>query len=654
MARLLAIWTAALSISHWAAAQTIVIDGVSYDATEANIASVANHSPGNFLPEESQQLTDQALANLTRLNLTDISYFHFDDSDAAQSQKATQRRNTIRCKTFPGDFSWPHDIAWKVFDLLLGGALIRTVPIASSCHNNFGNFDPSQCQSINSRWNDSMLHVSDPTSVMSPLYQGLTCLPSGNYSDDCTMGGYPEYVIKARNVAQIQLAVNFARTTNMRLVVKNTGHDFNGRSLGAGALSVWTNSLKGLQFYEDYKGISYSGPAMKVGAGILSHELYEAADKYGINVVGGEGKTVGFAGGYLAGGGHSPLSPLYGLAADQVLSIDVVTPNGRFVTANEKNNADLFWALRGGGGGTFGVVTSYVVKAHPKLAVYSVASFAFGIDGVTITYEAFWEAIRAYWEMIPNFNAQGNYQYWFIWPAGPGKATFVMSPWFAPNMTVAQATKLTEPLFAKWKALGIEVDPNWSEHSTFLSAWSAGFPVEPAGSYGNKMASRLFPKENLEEPARFNATFDAMKSVSDRGGSLIGFGITGGPGPHPDNAVNPAWRDAAMFVISWVTWDADTPVKRIAELSKELTDVWMQPWRDVAPNSGAYASEGDVIEPNFQQSFYGDKYERLYQTKKKFDPWGVFYTQIGVGSEDWHVTDQIDGLPTQNGRLCRV
>lgn len=76
---------------------------------------------------------------------------------------------------------------------------------------------------------------------------------------------------------------------------------------------------------------------------------------------------MGVAGGYTAGGGLSPLTGKYGLAADQVLSIDVVTPDGRFQTADEMNNAELFWALRGGGGATFGVVTSMTVKVHPKM-----------------------------------------------------------------------------------------------------------------------------------------------------------------------------------------------------------------------------------------------------------------------------------------------
>lgn len=153
---------------------------------------------------------------------------------------------------------------------------------------------------------------------MWPIYQGLTCQPTDDPTDECTLGGFPSYVINASNVAQIQLGVNFARALDMRLVVKNTGHDFCGRSLGAGALSIWTNQFKGIKFYKNVRTSSYSGPAMKVGAGVLGVELFEAAEKYGVTAVGGEGLSVGYAGGYLAGGGHSPMSSMYGMAADSV------------------------------------------------------------------------------------------------------------------------------------------------------------------------------------------------------------------------------------------------------------------------------------------------------------------------------------------------
>lgn len=124
--------------------------------------------------------------------------------------------------------------------------------------------------------------------------------------------------MNATTVSQIQLAVNFARSNNLRLVIKNTGHDFNGRSAGAGALSIWTHSFKDVEFYESYKTSNYSGPALKIGAAIENKELYAAAETYGVTAVGGLCSTVGAGGGYIAGGGHSPMSSLVGMGADQV------------------------------------------------------------------------------------------------------------------------------------------------------------------------------------------------------------------------------------------------------------------------------------------------------------------------------------------------
>ncbi|KAF6796333.1 restculine oxidase [Colletotrichum sojae] len=645
-----------LPLTKLVGAQTIVVDDAVLDANESTVAPAAEVLTGDLLDEENVQLTDAVLINLTDLSLSNISLFDFGTSVAGE-KRSTTARTFNKCKTYPGDVLWPSKAVWGVFSLLTGFAVTETVPIGASCYDEFGNYDAARCDYITKEWTNSTIHTEDPTSVMSPLYQGLTCVPPSvnNISTGaCTVGGYPSYVVKATNVAQIQLAVNFARNLNLRLVVKNTGHDFNGRSSGSGALSVWIHHLKSINFYESFKTASYSGPALKVGAGVQGFELYEAAEKHGVTAVGGEGMTVGYAGGYLAGGGHSPLSPKYGIAADSVLRIDVVTPDGRFMTANETQNTELFWALRGGGGNTFGVVTSYVVKAYPKLDTVAVMTFSFA-TGDAISYDAFWAAVKAYWEALPTFNEAGNYEYWNIWHTGPDSLAFTMLPWFAPNMTLQGLKDLTAPLFAKWAELGVNVEPVYSEHKSFLPAWKAGFPRELVGGTAAKTACRLFPTENFVDAAKFDATFDAIKGLSDKGGQIIGFGITGGPGPYPDNAVNPAWRGVAMFAISVIEWPAGSSMEVAAEKSKTLTNEWMQPWRDVTPGGGGYASEGDVTEPDFQQSFYGtEKYARLLAFKQKIDPTGVFYANLGVGSESWYVTRQLDGLPTQNGRLCRV
>ncbi|KAF7556408.1 hypothetical protein G7Z17_g1471 [Cylindrodendrum hubeiense] len=647
--RLLVGGLVALCASH-VVAQTIVVDGEEIDATASNVDEASEVIAGDFLPEEKIQLTSDVLANLTDLELSNVTVLYFSEGVSARKRNT---RTLASCKTFPGDLLWPNQIIWQVLNLVTGGSLIKTVPIGASCYDDFGNYNAARCSYVISQFTNSSLHILDPTSSMSPLYEGMTCQPSEDPAGTCTLGGFPSYVVDAKNVAHIQLAVNFARALNLRLVIKNTGHDFNGRSVGAGALSIWTHNFKSINYYKTYTSGSYSGAAIKVGAGVIGQEVYEAAEKYGVTVVGGEGMSVGYAGGFLAGGGHSPMSPLYGLGADQILSLEVVTADGRFLTANSNQNTDLFWALRGGGGSTYGVVTSYTVKAFPKIKT-AVMTFNFSTSS-TLSHEAFWLAVRAFFKLIPTFNAAGTYEYWNIWHTGTDTITFSMVPWFAPGHTLAQLHTLANPLFTAWTALGITFSVTESEHASYYPAWKAGFPRELVGGTVSKTAGRLFPKANFVDAAKFNATFDAIKGLSDKGGQVIGFGITGGPGPYPDNAVNPAWRDAAMFAISVINWDEGSSWDVIAQKSKLLTNDWMKPWRDASPGSGTYASESDVTEPDFKQSFYGTaKYARLLSIKNQVDPTDLFYAHKGVGSDEWYITGQIDGVPTQNGRLCRV
>jgi FAD/FMN-containing dehydrogenase len=115
----------------------------------------------------------------------------------------------------------------------------------------------------------------------------------------------------------------------------------------------------------DYTSKYYTGPALRFGAGVSGFEAYEFADQNGLQVVGGFCPTVGIVGGYTQGGGHSSLSSTHGLGADQALVWEVVTVDGKHVIASPTQNADLYGALSGGGGGTYAVVISLTVKAYP-------------------------------------------------------------------------------------------------------------------------------------------------------------------------------------------------------------------------------------------------------------------------------------------------
>ncbi|KAL1845367.1 hypothetical protein VTK73DRAFT_619 [Phialemonium thermophilum] len=639
-------------------AQTIVVDDKTLPADNKTVAPAAEpvspdatNASAPLLPAETVQLTDSVLANLTDLQLSNISLFSFDNGSAV-----AKRSLFSGCKTYPGDLLWPSQIVWDVFNLLLGGALIKTVPFASPCYQDFHNYDAAKCAYLTNNWsNYSYMHTDDPTSINAVLFEGLTCMPPAiNVGEtSCTVGGYPEYAVAISNVAQIQLAVNLARNLNLRLVVKNTGHDFGAKSTGKGALSIWTHHLKSIQFYQNYRDGSYRGPAFKLGSGVQAYEIYEAANQYGVTVVGGEGQTVGVTGGYVLGGGHSPLSSLYGMAADQVLSMEVVTADGRFLTTSPTSYPDLFWALCGGGGSTYGVVTSLVVKAYPKLPVTTLTYVL--QTGPSVTADQFWAALRAFFEGFIEYTDAGNYEYFRIQNLGGGQYYSDMGPWFAPNMTKAQLQALVAPLFARFAEIGIDVTPTYTEYSNFYDAWKASFPLEPWGSNAIRQASRLLPRANWQDPAKFNATFDALRSVVEDGGYVIAFNIAANPkGGYPDNAVNPAWRETVMHCIVAALWNPAGSAADAKAASDTLTFDWMQRLRDVSPGAGAYMSESDYIEPNFQQAFWGSKYAKAYQLKQKWDPLGVFYAQNAVGSEDWKMSEMIMGnLPSQNSKLCR-
>ncbi|GKT48156.1 uncharacterized protein ColSpa_08337 [Colletotrichum spaethianum] len=106
---------------------------------------------------------------------------------------------------------------------------------------------------------------------------------------------------------------------------------------------------------------------------------------------------------------------------------------------------------------TFGVATSYIVKAYPKLDIVTVMTFS-SSTSETVGQNAFWAGVKAYWEGLPTWNAAGNYEYWNIFQTGPGSLIFTMLPWFAPTMTRAELKTLIAPLFARWTELEITID----------------------------------------------------------------------------------------------------------------------------------------------------------------------------------------------------
>ena len=245
---------------------------------------------------------------------------------------------------------------------------------------------------------------------MAPFFANQSCDPFLPRSARCILGTYVQYSINVSQTSHVIHGIKFAAQNNIRLVIRNTGHDYNGKSTGAGALSLWMHNLKDIRI-SDYSDKHYKGRAIKMSAGVQGFEAYAAADAQGLQVVGGECPTVGIAGGYTQGGGHSALASKHGLAADQALEWEVVTATGQHLIANRRQNTDLFWALSGGGGGTYGVVLSLTAKAHPDSPT-SAMNLTFTNTGVS--QDAFYDAVATFHSSLPALVDSGAMSVWFF------------------------------------------------------------------------------------------------------------------------------------------------------------------------------------------------------------------------------------------------
>lgn len=174
--------------------------------------------------------------------------------------------------------------------------------------------------------------------------------------NQCYQGSVSPYYIPVTAVSDVQAAMAFTKAHKIPLVIKNSGHDYKGRSAAPNSLALWTHTLmSGPSLEKEFipDGCTHSlGDGVTFGAGQNFNNMYLFAEANNVTIVGGSSRTVGIGGGWITGGGHSSISNIYGLGVDNVMQLRGVLPNGTYVTANECQNQDLWFAWRGGGGST--------------------------------------------------------------------------------------------------------------------------------------------------------------------------------------------------------------------------------------------------------------------------------------------------------------
>lgn len=415
---------------------------------------------------------------------------------------------------------------------------------------------------------------------MAPFFADAACDPFHPVSKPCTLGNYVRYSVNVTSRAQIQKTVKFTSKHNIRLVIRNTGHDYNGRSTGAGALAIWTHHLKDLKIHS-YSDKHYTGKAITMGAGIQGHEAYEIAEETGLQVVGGECPTVGLAGGYTQGGGHSALGSRYGLAADQVLKWEVIDGRGNFITATRDNKySDIFWALSGGGAGTYGIVWSMTSKAHPGTPV-SGLNLTYTNEG--ISQDTFYETVEKFHATLPSIVDAGAMVVWYF------TNTFLsVAPITGPNIPVADLEALVKPFLDSLDNVGISYTKVAKQYESYYSQFQdmQGEIQVGTAQYGGWLVPRSVVQNNNK-----NLT-NAYREITEAGATFIGVGLNVSHKVSGDvhNAVLPAWREALIDTTLTTPWEWDNP-ELMLERQRQMTEEYIPKLQALSPNSGAYMNE---------------------------------------------------------------
>jgi FAD/FMN-containing dehydrogenase len=558
----------------------------------------------------------------------------------------------------PTDPGWPDPAAWGQLNREVGGRLMKLESPLNACR------DAPQgepCRELLRELNNPYYIGDQPSATQSMGWV------------DAWSSASSVYGIAARHSADVAAAVNFARDNNLRLVVKGGGHSYLGTSNAADSLLIWTRPMNGIVLHDAFvaEGCSPfqdSQPAVTVEAGAMWVDVYDAVTtKAGRYVQGGGCVTVGVAG-LVQGGGFGNFSKNYGTAASWLLEAEIVTADGTVRIANACANPDLFWAIKGGGGGSFGVVTKLTLRTHELPALFGGTLLTIRATSDT----AFRRLIGQFFEFYRDslFNPHWGESV-TLRPSNVLEIRMV-----SQGLDKQQAEALWQP-FLDWvrsspQDLALAQvpvigsmparhwwDADYRRHNLPNTVHSDNRPGVPETHFwwaGNQNEVGIFwhgyqsiwlPAELLQTDGQQRLA-DAMFAASRHWSVYVQFnkGLAGAPpeavAAARTTAMNPAVLDAFALAIiaggrpaTYPGVPGHEPDLALARAEAGMIEQSMAELRNIAPDAGSYVSETNFFEPSWQQSFWGSNYPRLLSIKKKYDPGGLFFVHHGVGSEEW-------------------
>lgn len=578
-------------------------------------------------------------------------------ADAQTSSKETLARMGI-ARVRPADHNWPTETNWTQLGEKLKGKLIRVRSPLAEC---IATPTSNACEKL-FKAAKNPYYLSDEIGLTQTLgwVNAWTSKPS-------------VYAVEALSTQDVVAAVNFARDHNLRLVVKGGGHSYQGTSNAPDSLLIRTRKMAGVKLHQAFigSGCEANGTPMRavsVEAGALWAQAYDAVTtQAGGFVQGGGCMTVGVAGLVLSGGFGS-FSKAFGLAAGNLLEAEVITADGMVRIANACTHADLFWGLKGGGGGSLGIVTRVTLRVHDLPE-------NFGAVNITVkasTASAFRRLVSLmmdfYSEKLlnPHWGEQIRFR-----PDNSLKISMVFQgltrseaqrTWKPFLDTLDQSPKEFEVEFAPLKIVSTSARTFWSPT---LIKRLLGFiatddrPGAPtgnvfwpgdqgqAGQVLHAYQSQWLPV-GLLQAEKQQALCDALYEASRHWNvSLhVNKGLAGASAAVVAEAKNTAMNPAVLDAFALAICGANGPPAYPGILGHEPDEVLarkhsqaitqaMGKLKLLVPNASSYLAESDYFEANWQKSFWGENYPRLLSVKTKYDPTGLFFVHHGVGSEAW-------------------
>ena len=568
-----------------------------------------------------------------------------------------ETKSTPKSRVRPGGFGWPNPAAWDKLKKQVGGNLIPVNFPLKSCESG------PQTAACEALWKDlsNPFFIGDSPGVTQTLgwVNAWATEPS-------------VYAVAARNADDIAAAVNFARENRLRLVVKGGGHSYQGTSNAADSLLIWTRHIDEITLHEAFvpQGCQNAKPqpAVTLGAGVVWLHAYDAVTtKAGKYVQGGGCTTVGVAG-LIQSGGFGSFSKYYGTAASSLLEAEVVTPDGQIRIANACNNPDLFWALKGGGGGSFGVISKITLRLHQLAEVAGGVSFTVKASSDDAFHRLLRQFVSFYssalfndhWGEQAHVEPDNSLEISMVsrgLTTDEGKAVWQpFLDWIAKSpadFTLKEPPHIGSMPARNWW------DPVWREQHNNHSLVPDTRPGARSGDAwwegdGGQVGMFLYAFESLWLPASLlqensqSQLADALFAASRHWEVELHFnkGLGGAPAEAVaaarDTATNPAVLDAFTLAIiasgqghAYPGLPGHEPDITAARKQSDAVAKSMNELRKLAPNGGAYVSESNYFERSFGEAYWGTNYTRLKEVKKKYDPDGLFFVHNGVGSQEW-------------------